>query len=176
MTTTCPCDGGIIRYFWTNSRWRHQMETFSGYWPFVWGIHRSLFTTLYWACDYLSNLGLRLNHVNKRGSVHSCVYVSPDFRSPGPRLNIKERPSFLLRRPPEYKDISSPMIVHGHLTEIQRIKGISKGQRKGSQIHCLWRGIASAIQRFHRICDNYPWYSIILFILHVALTAWLIMA
>ena len=21
--------------------WRHQMETFSGYWPFMWGIHRS---------------------------------------------------------------------------------------------------------------------------------------
>ena len=24
-----------------SSWWRHQMETFSAYWPFVWGIHRS---------------------------------------------------------------------------------------------------------------------------------------
>ena len=29
---------------WSYSRWRHQMETFSGYWPFVRGIHRSLVT------------------------------------------------------------------------------------------------------------------------------------
>ena len=38
----CLCDNPVVSphrdiIAW----WRHQMKTFSGYWPFVWGIHRS---------------------------------------------------------------------------------------------------------------------------------------
>ena len=36
------CTGAITRlYQWKWTWWRHQMETFSRYWPFVRGIHRS---------------------------------------------------------------------------------------------------------------------------------------
>ena len=32
-------------------------------------------TTLYWVCDYLSVLGLKLNHVSKRGPSNKAFYT-----------------------------------------------------------------------------------------------------
>ena len=45
------------------------------YW--ILGIDKKFHLTLYWACDYLSMLGLKLNHVSKRGHWSSAVVMVP---------------------------------------------------------------------------------------------------
>ena len=43
-TTSIPTSLATNKFascVWTHPLWRHQMETFSAYWPFVRGIHRS---------------------------------------------------------------------------------------------------------------------------------------
>ena len=40
----------------------------------VFGMDTLFHPTLYWACDYLSMLGLRLIHVSERGPEHSTLF------------------------------------------------------------------------------------------------------
>ena len=40
------------------------------------GMYKQFYLTLYWACDYLSMLGLKLNHVSKRGPrKHENIFI-----------------------------------------------------------------------------------------------------
>ena len=47
--------------------------------------------TLYWACDYLSVLGLKLNHVNKRGHGNIFHYTSELLKWVFVRLQFRGR-------------------------------------------------------------------------------------
>ena len=70
------------------------------------GMDKYFHPTLYWACDYLSMLGLKLNHVSKRGHSRQC-YVMPKIE----HQSISSHLSYLINSDIELYAIITPQFV-----------------------------------------------------------------